>query len=1101
MWRVPDLLQLRQYFMGMRIAIVICGLLAFSELSGEVLPAACRFQQNGSFSCGDARFSVVVADGAWKTVSQDAWQNPSRRNEPDRIVLDAVVPVGRESGRVREIFSGNRADSFSIDCSLQFDRPVQLNAIYGELRLPAEGSRKLRLDGKEFFLPAQYEKRLVAHRLVKKLELPLAGGLLLAVKTPGCLLTLQDNRHYGMTDFSLRLSFAPTSGRIQKSQGRFDFHVSGIPHRPVDISAAANRGFRDEIANDGRGGWTDQGANNDMRTFQIPELSCGALTFRCLVNRQPSVVVIGGEKRNAASVSVPVRISEQDSNMRAVNLLHAIAWPPASGKKAGEILVRYRDGSQETIPVISGRDVGNWWLPRPLPNGTVAWRGHNAENEIGLYVSSFPLKRNDPRELSFRAVDPEVLWLIPAVTLSQQTILPMPSEERPWTPVAGADWIPIRFSPGTAAGSPLDFSALTPKPAGQYGFVTPTAHGALTFSNSPERRARFFGVNLCMSALFPERKDADRLAVELARNGYNLVRLHHIRGILKQNAADTLTFDPAALDRLDYLVAALKRNGIYIAFDLYDSRLPKPGDAIPECHTFGHREYKALLPVSRSAMRHWKEFARRWVGHRNPYTGLTWREEPALAMVNLVNEDVLHTNWAMSQTTTELYLKRFEIWKQKSGCPDARAGNDSREFLYFLQTQQDACLEELLRFAKQELKLRCPVTSLNYLNDVTLALSRKKFDLVDNHGYFDHPVSLGSRSGGWKFGQGNPIERRAQLPRAMMPTRIFGKPFFVSEFSYCSPNRFRLTGGLLLGAYASLQDWDGLCRFAWTHNIQAIKGPAANHIFDAAHDPLLRFSDLLSIALFRRGDLQPGSGRYGWLVRDNSARDNGINSYPLDFQLLGLITQIGSVTEGAIPSDVQVLNPDNSISMKEPEPADIARLWRQARENNPAVSSTGEIRLVPQAGTCIISTPKTQAIVLPEGSGETDFLRVDNADGYQAVAVISLDGAPLSSSGSILLLHLADVLNSGMVFGSMDRTVVTKMGAAPQLLRRRTAKVALKTDAAWQIRMLDFDGTVRRKIPGSARGRELRLVVDTGALPGGVMAYHFVRTTGSDMAE
>ena len=75
--------------------------------------------------------------------------------------------------------------------------------------------------------------------------------------------------------------------------------------------------------------------------------------------------------------------------MRAVNLLHAIAWPPASGKKAGEILVRYRDGSQETIPVISGRDVGNWWLPRPLPNGTVAWRGHNAENEIGCMFPAF----------------------------------------------------------------------------------------------------------------------------------------------------------------------------------------------------------------------------------------------------------------------------------------------------------------------------------------------------------------------------------------------------------------------------------------------------------------------------------------------------------------------------------------------------------------------------------------------------------------------------------------------------------------------------------------------------------------------------------------
>jgi hypothetical protein len=41
-----------------------------------------------------------------------------------------------------------------------------------------------------------------------------------------------------------------------------EFAAKQINFTPVNLESVANRGFKDEVAGDNQGGWTDQGANS-----------------------------------------------------------------------------------------------------------------------------------------------------------------------------------------------------------------------------------------------------------------------------------------------------------------------------------------------------------------------------------------------------------------------------------------------------------------------------------------------------------------------------------------------------------------------------------------------------------------------------------------------------------------------------------------------------------------------------------------------------------------------------------------------------------------------------------------------------------------------
>jgi hypothetical protein len=140
-----------------------------------------------------------------------------------------------------------------------------------------------------------------------------------------------------------------------------------------------------------------------------------------------------------------------------------------------------------------------------------------------------------------------------------------------------------------ASGPSLaDVSFLLDAPAGKHGFIQ-IRNGHLAEGNG--RRIRFWGVHFTDwskgSVMLPPKKDTPVRASSLARFGVNLVRLHFIdlfapRGIVDNTRDDSRGFDTGQLDRLDFLVAELKKHGIYVDLNLNVGRSYKAGDGVAD---------------------------------------------------------------------------------------------------------------------------------------------------------------------------------------------------------------------------------------------------------------------------------------------------------------------------------------------------------------------------------------------------------------------------------------------------------------------------------------------------------------------------------------
>lgn len=243
-------------------------------------------------------------------------------------------------------------------------------------------------------------------------------------------------------------------------------------------------------------------------------------------------------------------------------------------------------------------------------------------------------------------------WLIAVVALTMapaghaQEDVPEYPDALETATLAG-DFAPL-FPFKVAHGSPDNITNVQTwagpwAPAGQAGFVK-AVNARFVDSQGPRY---FTGTNICFDGCFPDHEKAEQVAAGLARFGINLVRLHYVHHRFpkdrKYSSPDSF-IEPVQLERFDYLFNQLKQRGIYIYMQLNIARKFgaasgfEAADKLPWYNNGIDNIEPRMIALQ-------KKYVRDLLTHVNPYTGLAYKDEPAIAMLELANENSLVSKW------------------------------------------------------------------------------------------------------------------------------------------------------------------------------------------------------------------------------------------------------------------------------------------------------------------------------------------------------------------------------------------------------------------------------------------------------------------------
>jgi hypothetical protein len=183
-------------------------------------------------------------------------------------------------------------------------------------------------------------------------------------------------------------------------------------------------------------------------------------------------------------------------------------------------------------------------------------------------------------------------------------------------------------------------------PAGAHGFVKVGPDGHFQYDDGT--RARFSGFVSVAQANLPDSADALPIAAHLRRFGVNFMRVHltdvdGVYGLFAHSSTNTIDLDPDKMRRLDWFLKCLKDQGISYNFCVQSGRVFKTGDGIPAPIGNDQSKYVSLFDPVLIGLQ--KGLAASLANHVNAYTGLAYRDDPAVATWELTNENQLFLAW------------------------------------------------------------------------------------------------------------------------------------------------------------------------------------------------------------------------------------------------------------------------------------------------------------------------------------------------------------------------------------------------------------------------------------------------------------------------
>ena len=608
--------------------------------------------------------------------------------------------------------------------------------------------------------------------------------------------------------------------------------------------------------------------------------------------------------------------------------------------------------------------------------------------------------------------------------------------------------------------SPVDLTALNDGPAGRHGFVQAKGDQLVFQDGTP---VRFWGGNLAAYALFVDKPEIEAQAHRIAQLGYNLMRLHHHDStrwvsptVIDKNQPDSQHLDPTGMDRLDYWIYCLKREGVYVWLDLHVGRQFKAGDVDSAAGHLGgfdelerqHGEAKGFCYFNPTVQKLMQQFNQAYLTHVNPYTKLAYREEPAIMGLLLTNENDLTNHFGnlllpdkQNPFHNHLFQQTLDRFVQQTGLPADKAWRTwepgpSKIYL----NEMEARFNRLMLAQLVDLGVKVPVaTTQSWAGYHTFSLpALTTGGVLDVHSY-----------GSAEFDRSNPRSDANWVSR-IAGSAVAGMPLVITEWNVPYPATDRFTSPVAMLAAASLQGWDA--PMIYNYSQDRFGQPDRAREWSTFYDPGLTALMPACALAFRQGHVQPAKETFQLqLDRANTyerslSADTSATIRTLSEQsriVIGLpdTPELQWDRETPLePGAKRITDPDQDL------------LEAGAQQ---VVSDTGEIQRDWVLGVQTINTPLTQAAAGWLG-GTTVALgdvTVQLSTPKAAVLVSALDGQPIASSRDILVTTVARVVATG--------------GRMPYRSEPVTGELAIRAPAGLKLTALAPDGSAKADVPTS----------------------------------
>lgn len=127
-----------------------------------------------------------------------------------------------------------------------------------------------------------------------------------------------------------------------------------LKYRPLDLKKFLDRSMADDVSNDGRGGFTDQGPDSDMREFRLSGThTLAGVPFRIEQPKTCFVLKSRYRKGGYESVVIPV-----NSKFDVLAWLHTCAYTSAGHHYS--VFVNYADGTKSEIRMEGKTNLRDW---------------------------------------------------------------------------------------------------------------------------------------------------------------------------------------------------------------------------------------------------------------------------------------------------------------------------------------------------------------------------------------------------------------------------------------------------------------------------------------------------------------------------------------------------------------------------------------------------------------------------------------------------------------------------------------------------------------------------------------------------------------------